>query len=53
LTGCQGEKIRKQGEYQPGHLAKQALIGFEVWAEYLGNRKHKLPMRQIKEQVVG
>ncbi|QDJ79980.1 hypothetical protein CI666_026895 [Klebsiella pneumoniae subsp. pneumoniae] len=29
MTGCQGEKIRKQGEYQPGHLAKQSLIRFK------------------------
>jgi len=41
LTGCQGKKFRQQREYEPGHLAKQALIGFEVWAEYLGKKEPK------------
>ena len=47
-----GEKVGQQRENQLGHFAKQALIRFKVGSENLGDRKNKLPMRQIQQQVL-
>jgi hypothetical protein len=53
LAGRQGKEFAKQAKNEPGYLAEQALIGFEIRTEHLGDGKHELAVREIKQQILG